>query len=68
MKNSLTLFLKAAGGGDISEDEDIDKEIALMNLELKGNAIAKVFKSNEVIHNFIKNSNNTFFATDRQQT
>jgi Fic family protein len=31
-KHSLQLYLKAAGGGDIDEDEDIDKEIALFKI------------------------------------
>jgi len=35
LKGSLQLFLKAAMGGDIEEDEDIDKEIALFKKELQ---------------------------------
>ncbi|HTD41397.1 MAG TPA: Fic family protein [Mucilaginibacter sp.] len=33
--SSLQLYLKAANGGDIDEDEDLDKEIALFKMELQ---------------------------------
>ena len=49
--SSLQLFLKAAAGGDIDEDEDIDKEIALLKMQL-GTEANKVFaKSQENIEN-----------------
>lgn len=56
VKSSLQLFLKAALGGDIDEDEDIDKEIALFRIELKSGVIAKQRKSNLTMHNVYKNS------------
>lgn len=33
--NSLKLYIKAANGSDINDDEDIDKEIALLKIELQ---------------------------------
>lgn len=41
LESSLRLYLKAASGGDIDEDEDVDKEIALLQMQLKGGVIAK---------------------------
>ncbi len=35
LATSLNLYLKAIGGGDIDEPEDIDKDIALFKLELQ---------------------------------
>lgn len=46
---SLQLYLKAAKGGDIDEDEDIDKELALLSIQLMGNAIAVKTKNHDVI-------------------
>jgi hypothetical protein len=49
--SSLQLFLKAAAGGNIDEDEDMDKEIALLKMQL-GTETNKVFaKSQENIEN-----------------
>ena len=41
MAHSLNLYLKAAEGSDIEEDEDIDKEIALLRIQLKGGTVKK---------------------------
>jgi len=49
LQSSLQLYLKAANGGDIDEDEDIDKEISLLKMQLKGGIIAKETKSKEII-------------------
>jgi Fic family protein len=53
--SSLSIYLKAANGGDIDEDEDIDKEIALLKIELKNGTYLKVKKSTEVVDNIVKN-------------
>lgn len=41
VRPSLQLYLKAAKGGDINEDDDIDKEIALFRNELQSNILNK---------------------------
>ena len=77
--NSLQLFLKAAMGGDIDEDEDIDKEITLLQMQLNGNVtinekknvstIERVFSVNifplaEKIINKLKAFQSYFFTTE----
>ncbi|WEA01053.1 Fic family protein [Mucilaginibacter sp. SJ] len=49
LQNSMQLYLKAIKGGDIDEDEDIDKEIALLKLQLNGRVVAKEKKSTAAI-------------------
>ena len=49
LQSSLQLFLKAAKGGDIDEDEDIDKEIELLKMQLHGGFIAREKKSANII-------------------
>jgi len=50
-QNSLRLYLKAANGDDINEDEDIDKEIALFQIELENKVAVKRKRSlNQVKH------------------
>ncbi|WP_259066942.1 Fic family protein [Mucilaginibacter sp. X4EP1] len=53
LKNSLQLYVKAANGGDIDEDEDIDKEIALFKMELLNDTNVKVKRSNALINNVL---------------
>ncbi|MBD1366406.1 Fic family protein [Mucilaginibacter sp. ZT4R22] len=45
VERSFQLYLKAANGDDIDEDEDIDKEIALFKAELLGSTNVKYKKS-----------------------
>jgi Fic family protein len=47
---SLELYLKAAKGGDIDEDEDIDKDIALFKLRLKGETNLQNIRSEVIIN------------------
>ena len=58
MLTSLNIFLKAANGEDIYEDEDIDKEIALYKMELSNKVRLKEKRTNEsvklVLNNEIK--------------
>ncbi|SFS86910.1 Fic family protein [Mucilaginibacter polytrichastri] len=54
-KNSLQLYLKAARGGDIDEDEDIDKEIALFKMELKNEITLKEKKTKDIVIKVITN-------------
>lgn len=56
LQGSLQLYLKAAHGDDIDEEEDIDKEIALFKLEVQENQIYKEKRSLVVINRVIKNS------------
>lgn len=49
LESSLKLYLKAAGGGDINEEEDIDKEIALFKMELQNEVLTDEKKSESVI-------------------
>ena len=51
---SLQLFLKAADGGDIDEDEDIDKEIALFKMELQSKVNLTDKKSAQSVNGTIK--------------
>ena len=53
-QNSLQLYLKAINGGDINEDEDIDKEIALFKMELNNDVNLQFKKSFPVIEKVIK--------------
>jgi Fic family protein len=54
LESSLQLFLKAALGGDINEDEDIDKEIALFKIELKNKVEVREKKSYDIVLKIIK--------------
>ncbi|MDN3546874.1 Fic family protein [Mucilaginibacter aquaedulcis] len=49
LESSLQLYLKAAKGGDIDEDEDIDKEIALFKMDILNNTNVRVERSNSLI-------------------
>ncbi|WP_179413944.1 Fic family protein [Mucilaginibacter sp. E4BP6] len=53
MQSSLQLYLKAARGVDIDEDDDIDKEIALFKMQVRENSIYKEKKSFKIISNII---------------
>ena len=54
MQGSLLLYLKAAKGEDIDEEDDIDKEIALFKLDLKSRIDLTDKKTAESINNIIK--------------
>jgi len=54
LQSSLQLYLKAASGGDIDEDEDIDKEIALFKMQVQETSY-KEKKSFKNISNVIVN-------------
>lgn len=54
LQNSLKLYLKAASGGNIDEDEDIDKEIALFKMELKSKVNLTDSKSVDSVNNIVK--------------
>jgi Fic family protein len=56
MQSSLQLYLKAANGGDIDEDEDIDKEIALLKLQLNKDFVIKEKKSKSSLERIFVNS------------
>jgi len=56
LKSSLQLYLKAASGGNIDEDEDLDKEIALLKMQLKGGVVAQEKKSEVGIDRVFFNS------------
>jgi Fic family protein len=45
LQRSLQLYLKAANGGEIDEDEDIDKEIALFKMQVQENILYKEKRS-----------------------
>lgn len=51
LQNSLQLYLKAANGGNIDEEEDIGKEIALLQMQLNGGLVAKEKKDLESVKN-----------------
>jgi Fic family protein len=53
--SSLQLFLTATKGGDVDEDEDIDKEITLFKMELKNEVKVKPKKSTKNTLKIIKN-------------
>jgi Fic family protein len=55
LKDSLLLYLKAANGGDIDEDEDIDKELALLKMQLKGGITATEKVSQPIIKRILDN-------------
>lgn len=55
LQNSLQLFLKAASGGDINEEEDIDKRILLFKIE----AESKIHVGDEKTNNRVKEIINT---------
>lgn len=50
---SLQLYLKAANGGDIDEDEDIDKEIALFKMDLQSRIDLTDNKSSSSVNEII---------------
>ncbi|MDT3405667.1 Fic family protein [Mucilaginibacter terrae] len=54
VENSLRLYIKAVEGGDIDEDEDIDKEIALFKMELKDNVLLSEKKTPATLARVIK--------------
>jgi len=54
-KSSLQLYLKAASGGDIDDDEDIDKEIALFKMELQSVSNVRERKSSFKIRKILTN-------------
>jgi Fic family protein len=56
VQNSLQLYLKAAKGESIDEDEDIDKEIALFKIEVKPKIFNHEKKSMEVIYGCIQDT------------
>ena len=53
MQSSLQLYLKAARGVDIDEDDDIDKEIALYKMELAATTNVKQKRSNVLINHVL---------------
>jgi len=54
VERSVTLYLKAVDGGDINDDDDIDKELALFKLELKGYTTITEKKSDDGIKRVLK--------------
>jgi len=54
MQTSLQLYLKAANGGDVDEDEDIDKEIALFKMQIEKSIVYKEKKTIENVIYIIK--------------
>ena len=54
LESSLQLFLKAAKGEDIDEDEDIEKEIALFKMDLKDSVDLKEKKSGPSTNRIIR--------------
>jgi Fic family protein len=61
LKDSLQLYLKAANGDDIDEDEDIDKRIALFKMELQTKILPSEKASIKEINNLILNVLVPFF-------
>jgi Fic family protein len=61
LQSSLNIYLKAANGGDIDEDDDINKEIALFKMELKKELVTTQRKTNEIVLTLISNSLKPFF-------
>jgi Fic family protein len=55
LQKSLQLYIKAANGGDIEEDDDIDKELALYRIELKTKINPKKKATKEEINRTISN-------------
>lgn len=53
VQNSLNVYLKAINGGDINEDEDIDKKIALFKIELQSKITPKKEATKEEINTVI---------------
>ncbi|TFF33625.1 Fic family protein [Mucilaginibacter psychrotolerans] len=53
VKNSLELYVKAAKGEDINDEDDIDKEIALFKMELLTNIDVKDVRSLSIINNIL---------------
>ncbi len=53
LKHSLSIYLKGVRGEDIEEKDDIDKEIALFKLSLKGELIEP--KTKEAVKNVAEN-------------
>ncbi len=51
LQDSLQLYLKAADGGDIDEDDDVDKEIALFKMEIINSVNVVQKRSNTIINN-----------------
>lgn len=62
MLNSLGLFLRAADGQDIEEDEDISKEISTFRAQIKDQVKAKTRKSYPWIKSFLKADINPFLT------
>ena len=54
LSTSLQLYIKAINGGDIDEDEDLDKEIALFKIEMSNYISTEEQKSKEIIINVFK--------------
>ena len=53
MQNSLQLYLKAANGGDINDDYDIDKEIFLFKMEMQSRLTPKIIAGRQEINHTI---------------
>jgi Fic family protein len=53
VQKSLNVYLKAINGGDIDEEEDISKEIALFKIELQDRIKIRNKKSKEIIKDLI---------------
>jgi Fic family protein len=54
MVGSLNLYLKAAKGGDINDDDDIDKDVALFRMQIRDFVTAKEKKSKSIIRDIIQ--------------
>ncbi len=63
LKSSLQLYLNAATGGNIDEDEDIDKEIALLKLRMEAEADVNSRRSNVQIANVLVLQINSLFES-----
>ncbi|MBS1520533.1 MAG: Fic family protein [Bacteroidetes bacterium] len=51
LNNSLQIYLRAAKGGDIDDDEDLDKEIALFKMNLQSKMASNQKVSPKAIYN-----------------
>lgn len=62
LKSSLQLYIKAANNGDIDDDDDIDKEIALFRIELQNRLVPPQKGNRDDIYAIILNVIFPFFV------
>ncbi len=56
VKESLDIYLKAARGEPIEEEDDLDKRIEILDQKLKGNEEVKITKNAEAVSNLMKST------------